>query len=77
MGSIVTRLQEVKRRIAAASSAAGRDADSVTLLAVGKTQPVDALRDAHAAGQRDFGENYVQEALAKIEALRDLRADLV
>lgn len=77
MGSIVTRLQEVKRRIAAASSAAGRDADSVTLLAVGKTQPVDALRDAQAAGQRDFGENYVQEALAKIEALRDLRADLV
>lgn len=77
MGSIVTRLQEVKRRIAAASSSAGRDADSVTLLAVGKTQPAEALRAAHAAGQRDFGENYVQEALAKIEAMRDLRADLV
>ncbi|MBI3155505.1 MAG: YggS family pyridoxal phosphate-dependent enzyme [Burkholderiales bacterium] len=77
MGSIVTRLQEVKRRIAAASSAAGRDADSVTLLAVGKTQPAEALRAAHAAGQRDFGENYVQEALAKIEALRDLRGAIV
>lgn len=77
MGSIVTRLQEVKRRIAAASSAAGRDADSVTLLAVGKTQPPDALRAAHAAGQRDFGENYVQEALAKIEALADLRGAIV
>lgn len=77
MGSIVTRLQEVKRRIAAASSAAGRDADSVTLLAVGKTQPPDALRAAHAAGQRDFGENYVQEALVKIDALADLRGAIV
>ncbi len=77
MSSIVTRLQEVKRRIAGASRAAGRDAQSVTLLAVGKTQPAAALRAAYAAGQRHFGENYVQEALAKMDALADLRATMV
>ncbi len=46
------------------------------LLAVSKTCPAEAVREAHRAGQRDFGENYVQEALAKIEALADLRAEL-
>jgi pyridoxal phosphate enzyme (YggS family) len=46
------------------------------LLAVSKTQPAESVRQAHAAGQRAFGENYVQEGLAKIEALADLRADL-
>jgi hypothetical protein len=49
---------------------------SVTLLAVSKTFPADAVREAHAAGCRAFGENYVQEALAKIEALADLRERL-
>jgi PLP dependent protein len=44
----------------------------VTLLAVGKTFPADAVREAHAAGLRSFGENYVQEALGKISALADL-----
>jgi pyridoxal phosphate enzyme (YggS family) len=72
MGSIGSNLQEVKRRIAAACIEAGRDANSVTLLAVGKTFPAVALRAAHAAGQRAFGENYVQEALAKIDTLADL-----
>ena len=48
----------------------------VTLLAVGKTFGADAVRQAHAAGQRAFGENYVQEALAKIAALADLRSDI-
>ena len=76
MSSIDHNLQEVKRRIASASLAAGRDANKVTLLAVSKTQPPAAVRAAHAAGQRDCGENYVQEALAKIEALADLRAGL-
>jgi pyridoxal phosphate enzyme (YggS family) len=76
MGSIGSKLQEVKRRIAAAALAAGRPANSVTLLAVSKTFPDVAVRAAHAAGQREFGENYVQEALAKIEALADLRAQL-
>ena len=73
MGSIGSNLQEMKRRIADACTAAGRDAQSVTLLAVSKTFGIDAVRAASAAGQRAFGENYVQEGLAKIEALADLR----
>jgi pyridoxal phosphate enzyme (YggS family) len=73
MGSIGSNLQEVKQRLADACSEARRDAKSVTLLAVSKTFPAAAVREAYAAGQRAFGENYVQEALAKIEALADLR----
>jgi len=76
MGSIGSNLQEVKRRIAEACASAGRDANTVTLLAVSKTFPADAVRQAHAAGQRAFGENYVQESLDKIAALADLRAQL-
>jgi len=72
MGSIGSNLQEVKGRIARACAAQGRDENSVTLLAVSKTFGTEAVRDAHAAGQRQFGENYVQEALAKIDALADL-----
>jgi PLP dependent protein len=73
MESIGSRLQAVKGRLARACLAAGRDANSVTLLAVSKTFGPEVVRQAHAAGQRAFGENYVQEALAKIEALADLR----
>ena len=84
MGSIGSNLQEVKRRIAAACAQCGRDANIVTrgtapgepgivLLAVSKTFGTEAVREAFAAGQRAFGENYVQEALAKIDALVDLR----
>lgn len=76
MGSIGSNLQEVKRRIAAAANATGRDAQSVTLLAVSKTFPAADVRAAHAAGQGAFGENYVQEALAKIAELVDLRPEL-
>jgi hypothetical protein len=76
MGSIASNLQEVKQRIGAACIRAGRDAGSVTLLAVSKTFPADAVRQAHAAGQRAFGENYVQESLDKIQALADLRTEL-
>jgi hypothetical protein len=76
MGSIGSNLQEVKRRIAAACAASARDANSVTLLAVSKTFPGVAVREAHAAGQRAFGENYVQEGLAKIEELADLRPSI-
>jgi pyridoxal phosphate enzyme (YggS family) len=65
-------LQEAKARIAAAARAAGRDAGEVTLLAVSKTFPSAAVRDAYADGQRAFGENYVQEALAKHDELADL-----
>lgn len=76
MGSIASNLQQVKGRIAAAATEAGRGAQSVTLLAVSKTFPGAAVREAHAAGQRAFGENYVQEALAKIDELVDLRREL-
>jgi pyridoxal phosphate enzyme (YggS family) len=69
-------LADVHERIARAAQAAGRDAQSVMLLAVSKTFPADAVRAAHAAGQRAFGENYVQEALDKIQTLAGLRASL-
>ncbi len=76
MESIGIRLQAVKERIAAACASAGRDAKCVTLLAVSKTFGPERVREAHAAGQAAFGENYVQEALAKMGALADLRARL-
>jgi pyridoxal phosphate enzyme (YggS family) len=72
MNTIATNLQGVKSRIAAAESAAGRSAGCVTLLAVSKTFAAAAVRECAAAGQQAFGENYVQEALDKIEALRNL-----
>lgn len=72
MASISAKLQQVRHRIALACSAAGRDVRSVTLLAVSKTFPVSDLQAAFDAGQRAFGENYVQEALAKIDALAAL-----
>jgi len=66
------RLAEVRARIARAARAAGRDAESIRLVAVSKQKPADAVRAAYAAGQRDFGENYVQELVKKAEALKDL-----
>lgn len=76
MGSIGSNLQEVQDRIATTCEREGRGANEVTLLAVSKTFPAGAVREAHAAGQRAFGENYVQEALDKIAALADLRPQL-
>lgn len=76
MGSIGSNLQEVKRRILGACTQAGRDANTVTLLAVSKTFGADSVRQALAAGQHAFGENYVQEALAKIDELAPLRPQL-
>ncbi|MGL6109158.1 MAG: YggS family pyridoxal phosphate-dependent enzyme [Rubrivivax sp.] len=76
MSSIEANLHQVRQRIAIACHGAGRPAQSVTLLAVSKTFDATHVRQAHTAGQRDFGENYVQEALAKIEALADLRSTL-
>ena len=69
MTTIETNLQAVRQRIAAACAAAGRDAAQVQLLAVSKTFPAASVSDAIAAGQLQFGENYIQEAVAKIEAL--------
>jgi PLP dependent protein len=74
MASIEGKLQQVRQRIASACVAAQRPVQSVTLLAVSKTFSAEAVREAHDAGQRAFGENYVQEALDKIEALSALRA---
>ncbi|MEO5733848.1 MAG: YggS family pyridoxal phosphate-dependent enzyme [Rubrivivax sp.] len=76
MGSITNNLQEVKGRISRAASDNGRGAETVRLLAVSKTFSADAVREAVAAGQRAFGENYVQEALQKIESLADLRSQI-
>jgi len=70
-------LAAVRDRIAAAARAAGRSADAVTLVAVSKTHPQESVRAALAAGQRVFGENRVQEALAKFPALRRDFPDLV
>jgi PLP dependent protein len=70
--SVAIRLAEVRARIDAAARGAGRDPASVRLVAVSKTFPIDAVREACAAGHRDFGENRVQEALDKIAASTDL-----
>src|SRR5579862_2721603 len=64
------RLREVRERMARAALAAGRNADCVTLLAVGKGQPLELLASAAAEGVKDFGENYLQEALGKVAALQ-------
>ena len=70
--SVRDRLADVRARIARASAAAGRPEHEVKLVAVSKTKPPDAIREAYAAGQRAFGENYAQELAAKAEALADL-----
>ena len=72
MTTIAHNLQRVHERIAQACARAGRDVSEVTLLAVSKTFGPDAVREAFAAGQAAFGENYVQEAVEKIALLGDL-----
>lgn len=75
MTSIAANLQAVRARIAAACAAAGRPAESVQLLAVSKTWPATSVRKAAAAGQRAFGENYVQEAAEKAAKLAGLNLE--
>jgi len=81
METAASRLAEVRKRIAAAEKLARRPADSVRLIVVSKTFDADAIRPYLEAGQRDFGENRVQEAAAKWPALRaafpDLRLHLI
>ncbi|MBK6746335.1 YggS family pyridoxal phosphate-dependent enzyme [Ottowia sp.] len=72
MTTIERNLQDVRARIATACHASGRSVQDVALLAVSKTFGADAVRAAHAAGQRAFGENYVQEGVDKIALLRGL-----
>ena len=69
---IAQRLQQLRSRIVAAAGEAGRDPAEIRLIAASKTFDAAALREAHAAGQIDFGENYVQEALDKMSELGDL-----
>jgi pyridoxal phosphate enzyme (YggS family) len=69
--SIADALDKVRNRIALAAHAANSDPADITLVAVSKTKPVALVRDALDHGQRDFGENYLQDALAKIDALTE------
>src|SRR5262245_25654391 len=68
------RLAALRQRLADAPRAAGRDVDSITLLAVSKGQEIGQLRAALALGVRQFGENYLDEAAPKIQALRSASA---
>jgi len=72
MGAIAAALQACEDRISGACKQAGRDASCATLLAVSKTFPASAVREAWASGQRRFGESYVQEAITKMDELADL-----
>ncbi|QDE82326.1 MULTISPECIES: YggS family pyridoxal phosphate-dependent enzyme [Myxococcus] len=71
-GSVAEQLASVRERVAAACARAGRPVESVTLVAVSKLKPADLIREAYAAGQRDFGENYAQELRDKAAELADL-----
>jgi PLP dependent protein len=77
--SIAENLEAVRSRVAAAAHRSGRSPSDVTLVAVSKTFGIDAIREAYGAGQRDFGENRVQEALQKIgqAAETDIRWHLI
>jgi pyridoxal phosphate enzyme (YggS family) len=72
MSTIAENIAKVRERIREAAQALQRDPAAVGLLAVSKTKPAQAIREAHAAGQIDFGENYLQEALSKQAELTDL-----
>ena len=71
-GKIRENLQKIHKRIEIAATSCGREPSEIQLLAVSKTKPAAAIREAYAAGQRRFGENYVQEAVAKMQELSDL-----
>jgi PLP dependent protein len=72
MGMIYDNLQTVRAQISAACKECGRNPNEVALLAVSKTMPPDAVRQAYEAGQREFGENYIAEGVDKIAQLADL-----
>ncbi len=73
--SVAQNLRTLRERIAQAARRFGREPEAIRLLAVSKTKPVAAIREALAEGQQEFGENYLQDALPKIEAFSD-RSDL-
>lgn len=72
MSSIAENLIQIRQQIKSAAEKTEREPSQVTLLAVSKTRPADDLRQAYSVGQRDFGENYLQESLEKIATLQDL-----
>lgn len=73
--NVASNLNRVRSRVSAAAEACGRAPDSITVLAVSKTKPVEMIRQAAATGQRAFGENYAQEAVEKADALADLNLE--
>jgi len=75
MPNIASNIKSIIARIDSAAVASGRKAEDITLLAVSKTQPAARIRQAYEAGLRSFGENYLQEALEKIDALAPLPLD--
>src|SRR5258708_34800271 len=77
MATIADNLQAVKTRIGRAAGAARRDPATVTLLAGSKTHPLALIREALAAGQKAFGENYVQEAIEKMKGLAGVEWHLI
>ncbi|WP_456445202.1 YggS family pyridoxal phosphate-dependent enzyme [Thiolapillus sp.] len=72
MATLKERLSQLHSRISSTAQSCDRDPSDIMLLAVSKTRPVEDIREAVAAGQRAFGENYLQDALPKIHALQDL-----
>jgi len=70
--NLAVHVNHVRSRIRHAASGAGRDPDSVTLIAVSKSKPAESLREVATAGVTDFGENYLQEAILKLDELADL-----
>lgn len=72
--SVAENLKNLKARIAEVARESGRDPESVHILGVGKRQPLNKIREAYESGLRDFAENYVQEALPKLEQLHSLPA---
>lgn len=72
MPGIAENLNTVRARLDTAGRKYARDLDTIRLVAVSKTFPAEAIREAYAAGQRDFGENYVQEGTGKVTELKDL-----
>ncbi len=76
MSALQNNLIAIKERIHQAAKACGRSAQDIKLLAVSKTFPAEDVRDAHSYGQTCFGENYVQEGVAKVLELKDLRSSI-
>jgi PLP dependent protein len=70
--NLAVHVNHVRSRIRRAAGGAGRDPDSVTLIAVSKSKPAVSLREVATAGVTDFGENYLQEAILKLDELADL-----